>query len=281
MNITNNSSPEEIRSSDLFVLVSSKIWELWLKDVTDIATINEDALIVSLSSIDVHDLRLLKQALNNQICLSIFQIFLDWVKDIWPHELIMSPEWKDLEELSIENYLNWWGKEFQKVAKSSGNSINLIKASQWVFLSEIQKQPFLAFIKNPLTRKLFPRIKRKMISFYVGFYLNILREIFDSILIKYIESHSDQADIIVYHCLETYIEKYTTENSGVWFTSRTLFLLPNTNAEFILRVIELGYSYEEIERWLKRHVSNEIKNYENTCSTWRKTRLILSLPKTH
>ena len=258
--LENNSSPEDINSSDLFKRVSHVLETLEITDITQTQKIEESWVKTQLASFDINELRLLKQALNNQICLSVFQKFLDIVSTLREHELLCpTAEW-EIDTISCDDYMNWDSKKFKNIRTPKRLFFSRWEATKWALFSELQKQPQLLFINNPVTKKLFPWIQKNLKTFYVWFYVRILAWVFDALLEKYVTAHRNSPAIITYLCLENYVEQYTSESEGVLFSSRTHQIFPNMSSDFILKAIELWFSSDKIQHWLAKHYKEDIKS---------------------
>lgn len=184
---------------------------------------------------DITELRKMKQALNNQICLFVFWEFINEF-------------WTDFDQ-SLP-FLNKDGE------------IKILSPEVAIPLFPIDEK-----ITQVMTPRLIPHIdtqtKKRIVGEYLWAFTQMLIDYFDNKINEL--QKSDIRDIQnVFLILDTYISEYFTDISK-WFleiTWETKFLFPNTHlSEFLSFITEFqgNLSLQQIEKFLKLQTREKLK----------------------
>jgi len=218
----NNASIDEIREDPIFNHLLS--WEY-----------NNDFL----ESQDLTQLRILKQALNNQICLFVFNTFVD---DFWTMF-----DW----EVPFIN-------ENNKLVKIHANSL-------------LELLPVSSFITNIIDLwsidSLEAKYKWKIIIEYLWAFCEMIKNHFEEMIRNVWNSEIDDIQK-VFMILEDYVSNHIT-NSLSWYWSidwDTKLLIPNHNAAELMDFIqqwEGKITLEQIKIFLEKQTKEKLKHVKS------------------
>ena len=287
--IKNSASLEEIRNDETFQFLSEFIKKNWIERETKEFNGEERILIGSdpdfkdkywflsdsiaswtIEWISLNEIRNLKQALNNQICLYVFHKFLDQISDFKDCEIPCIRKWEDE---SIEVY-PITTKEFVRLDEAAKN-VSVI--------SELHKFPpallqfwtsfngrILAFIQSK-------EAKARIIWHFLDLFTKVIVVFFEQKVNAIFQKKSGESiqDIVeLYLFLEHFVVYHTSERKSQPLTSFTQYIVLNHNNNYIGRfLIESAQknnkipTKQEIKLFLSRQTKHHTKTIRDSKST--------------
>jgi len=261
--VSNFSSIEEIRASEWFQLIMNSET---IQNSSDLSTFWEHISSLDFSeswknkeyhTMDLDTLRSLKQALNNQICLYVFEVFLSaiknlqnneipWIKLVWERTIAIKP-------VTLHDFILLHDENTKWAATIHGKSVY----SQKFVTSQVS---------NTVLSLIFPNLKRKLIAKYISLFEMPLQIYFKSLtedIFQWIDTTIWEDIIKVYLLLENLIMHITQEEVGKSFCSYTPFIIPNSNRylleQFIKHDSEKNIDIDEITEFLEKQTKAKLR----------------------
>lgn len=252
--LKNNLSQQEIEALPFFQEITKIAEQFWEKIIP--LHLNEEYnnqvsdFPKELQGYNIQDIRMLKQSLNNTVCLKIFQAFLEDIDQLWEHELFsynLNHEKKtfNLIELDIDDFLNL----SDSVTKQWINHNN---KSTWNKAIDATVLDILKLVPKKLLHSLFPEKILWIREKYIRVFNYMIHRIFKEYLLYTCEQESVRQVFKTYLLLEEYTDAYFYREDWESFSSWTNIIIPVNHCHDIITWIHEWYWSNEIDQKLKQ-----------------------------